>query len=62
MKKVLIAVIPIKGEIYSTENRTNHIQADTFIFQESVRVVKFKNENDIKITIPFENIEQIREG
>ena len=56
-----ITVFPMKGDIYSTENRTNHIQEYTFMVKETLRVVQFKNEDDIKITIPFENIEQIRE-
>ena len=57
-----VTVIPITGDSYSTENRTNHIQHATFTIQESLRVVHFKDENDVKIAIPFENIEQIREN
>ena len=57
-----VTVVPIKGDVFSTENRTNYIKPETFTIQESLRVVHFKNENDIKITIPFENIEQIREN
>ena len=52
------------GDIYHTKsgNKLFKIKKDTFIFQESIRVVKFRNGLDELVIIPWENIDNIRQN
>lgn len=56
-------VVTKSGDTYETGSKLKQftIVSDTFIFQESVRVIKFKNERGTFIIIPWENIDTIEE-
>jgi hypothetical protein len=56
-----IIVIDKDNNIYSTESEVRHskIVEHTFRLQESIRVVKFKNDLGDSITIPMEFIKRI---
>ena len=67
-----ITIITRDGDVFSTqpdrlmsveEEVMNHftIISDSYMFQESVRIVKFNNATGERITIPLENINSITE-
>ena len=67
-----ITIITRDGDVFSTESDrvmsmeeevVNHftINSDSYMFQESVRVVKFENAAKERVTIPMENINSITE-